>query len=297
MSAWGIDLGGTKIEGVVMDDPTHPEWRFRERVPTEAHLGYEAILERIERLIEWMERDTGPRPATIGFSTPGAREPSTGLMKNCNTTCLNGKRLQDDLERRLGARCPVVNDANCFALAEAAMGAGRGASVVFGVILGTGVGGGLVVNGQVLNGAHGIAGEWGHNVLIPDGDSCYCGRKGCVETVISGPALERHYFSLTGESLRLPDIVSKASQGSAAAQATVDRLVTEFGRAVAVVINVVDPDVIVLGGGVGSIAALAARAPQAIVSWLFNPTLETRLVRPVLGDSAGALGACVVATS
>ena len=228
---WGIDLGGTKIEGVILD-PTRPgEATYRLRLPTEAAQGYAHIVAQIERVVAQLEVASGSRrPARIGVGTPGATEPSTGRLKNSNTTCLNGQPLGADLTRALGVEAVLANDANCCALAEATLGAGRGRRVVMGLILGTGVGGGIVVDGRVLEGRHGIAGEWGHNPIVGESTSCYCGRRGCVETVISGPALERFYRDQGGEDLRLPEIVRRARAGEALARATVERLRARFGE-------------------------------------------------------------------
>jgi predicted NBD/HSP70 family sugar kinase len=225
------------------------------------------------------------------MAMPGTAEPSSGLMKNANTTCLIGKPLIRDLSERLGVRVLAENDANCFALAEATLGAAQGAPVVFGVIMGTGVGGGVVVGGRLIGGHHGIAGEWGHNTLIPDGDLCYCGKRGCVETVLSGPALERWYAQETGSNLRLRDIASSHEE---AAQATIERLCDYFGRALAPVVNVLDPDAIVLGGGVGNIDALYTSGRDSLQKWMFNDRFSARLLRPALGDSAGVFGAAML---
>jgi fructokinase len=288
---WGIDLGGTKIEGVVLDAPDGTVVA-RQRIPTEARKGYEHILEQIEKLVMLLEEETGLKRATcIGIGTPGTADPVTGRMKNCNTTCLNGRTLPEDLEQLLGTRLAVANDANCFALAEAKLGAAKGAEVVFGIIMGTGVGGGVVVHGHVLGGTHGIAGEWGHNVLDPQGDRCYCGKTGCVETVISGPALERFYERRSGQKLPLREIVELDDEHAAA---TIDRLVSEFGRAIAAIVNVLDPDALVLGGGVGQVPALRERAIAAMTPWVFNPTIRTQIKMPLLGDSAGVFGAAML---
>ncbi len=291
---WGIDLGGTKIEGVVIEGGLEPAVA-RVRIPTEADRGYEHILGQIEKLVALMEQESlSKRPPVIGIGTPGAVEPSTGLMKNCNTTSLNGRALPEDLQNLLGVELRIANDANCFALAEAKMGAAKGAAVVFGIIMGTGVGGGLVVRGQVLNGAQGIAGEWGHNVLEADGEPCYCGKIGCVETVLSGPALERFYERRSGKRRRLEEI---AVLGDEEARATIDRLVEQFGKAVAVIINIADPDVIVIGGGVGNVPALYERALDSLKPWVFNDQVRTQILRPTLGDSAGVFGAAMLASA
>jgi predicted NBD/HSP70 family sugar kinase len=222
---------------------------------------------------------------------PGTVEPSTGLMKNANTTCLIGRPLVHDLSAVLGCGVVAENDANCFALAESTLGAAVGSGVVFGVILGTGVGAGIVVEGKVRTGHHGIAGEWGHNILIPDGDPCYCGKRGCVETVLSGPALERWYASLSGRQRPLSEI---ATSHETEALATIDRLSEYFGRALASVVNVLDPDAIVLGGGVGNIPALYSRGRMSLENWMFNPKFEAKLLKPKLGDSAGVFGAAML---
>lgn len=293
MSLWGVDLGGTKIEGVVIGSCSC-EVKARIRIETEAEGGYGHILSRIEDLVRRMERETGEKAEKIGFGAPGTLDPSSGLVKNSNTQALQGKPLADDLVRLLGKEICIANDANCFALAEAQLGAGVDASVVFGVIMGTGVGGGIVVGGEVLEGAQGIAGEWGHNVLDPEGDLCYCGKRGCVETVLSGPALERHYASLSGAHLALPEIVERARSGEAAAGLTLHRLTSEFGRALSVVVNILDPDVFVLGGGVGQVDELYAAGVESLRKWVFSDVWRTRVVRPKLGDSAGVFGAALL---
>jgi predicted NBD/HSP70 family sugar kinase len=293
---WGVDLGGTKIEGVVLIDGKEvPGSRLR--VPTEQELGYEHILDQISLLVEQIQEATSlPAPQRIGIGTPGSLG-ADGRLKNSNTQCLNGQPVQKDLESRLRREVRCANDANCFALAEATIGSAAGIESVFGVIMGTGVGGGIVVNGRVLNGLQGIAGEWGHNVLEPEGEACYCGKRGCVETVLSGPALERHYERQTSVRLRLPDIARRAEEGEDAAVRTIQRLVEMFARGIAVVINILDPHAIVLGGGVGNVPALYERASAAMAPWVFNTRVETRLLRPTLGDSAGVFGAAMLCQS
>lgn len=290
---WGIDLGGTKIEGVVLP-PGSTEPICRHRIDTQSELGYQHIVSRIRVLVQEIEQKSGiGRPEFIGFGTPGAMEPSTGLMKNCNTTCLNGQPLPSDIEAAVERKAIVANDANCFALAEAVLGAGRGAESVFGVIMGTGVGGGIVINGRVLNGAQGIAGEWGHNVLIPDGEPCYCGKRGCVERVLAGPALQRYYKSLTGEYKTLKEIVGHV-ETDLDAKKTVDRLIHYFGMGISVVINILDPEIVVLGGGVGNIAALYTDGIVSASKYVFNSQMHTKIVPPQLGDSAGVFGAAML---
>jgi predicted NBD/HSP70 family sugar kinase len=296
MSLFGVDVGGTKIEGAVID-PAHPDRALcRLRVPTESARGYAHIRRQIRTLVGQMEQASGlPRPRWIGFGTPGATDPSTGVLKNSNTTCLNGQRLQADLSADLGVEARLANDANCFALAEATFGAARGRAVVVGLILGTGCGGGIVVDGQVLEGLHGIAGEWGHNPLRGERTACYCGHRGCIETVIAGPALERFYRAHSGRRRALPEIVQRAGAGDRAAQATLRRLQRKFGEAIAAVINILDPQAIVIGGGVGNIDALYTEATRAEVrKHLFNPVLRTEFLRPTLGDSAGVFGAALL---
>ena len=293
---WGIDLGGTKIEGAVLSADAGHHALHRFRVPTESGRGYEHIIGQVTKLVAQLESASGQRrPAVIGIGTPGVTEPASGVLKNSNTVCLNGRRFGRDLAAALGCEVTLANDANCFALAEATMGAAQGCNVVVGLILGTGVGGGIVVNGRVLNGIHGIAGEWGHNPICGERTPCYCGRHGCVETVISGPALERFYRERTGHTRRLPEIVERTSSDEAAV-ATLVRLREKFGEAIAAVINILDPDAIVIGGGVGNIAELySEEARRDVLRHLFNPELKTAFLRPELGDSAGVFGAALLA--
>lgn len=295
MPRWGIDLGGTKIEGVVLPDGSS-EPICRLRVPTEQAKGYAHIVDQIALLVSKMEAEVGDqRPPIIGMGTPGIVDPETRSMKNANTVCLIGQPLLEDVEAALGARVVAANDANCFALAEATLGAGRGYPTVFGVIMGTGVGGGLVVNGQVLSGLQGIAGEWGHNVVDPNGPDCYCGRRGCVETMISGPALERLYASKSGTRRELREIVSRGrDETDPAAKETLDHLFHWFGRSLAQVINIFDPHAVVLGGGVGNVAELTTRGRDELAKHVFNNRLTTPLLRPQLGDSAGVFGAAML---
>jgi N-acetylglucosamine kinase len=299
MSRFGVDLGGTKIEGAVVD-PRRPDHALcRLRVPTESAKGYSHVIRQVGRLVRMLERGSGvKRPACIGFGTPGVIDPRTGVLKNSNTGCLNGHPIREDLEHALGVEARVANDANCFALAEAMFGAGRKRRVVVGIILGTGCGGGVVVNGQVLDGLHGIAGEWGHNPMRGERTPCYCGRVGCVETVISGPALERHYRERTGRKARMPEIVARAGKGEAAARSTLRRLSSKFGEAIAAVINILDPDAVVIGGGVGNIGLLYEEATRKkVLRNVFNTELRTEFLRPILGDSAGVFGAALLSAS
>ncbi len=291
---WGIDLGGTKIEGVVLPGPV-PKPLARLRVLTEQERGYEHILEQIFAVVRDLEAGTSlKRPARIGLAMPGTIG-SDGRVKNSNTVCLIGKALDIDLGVLLGVEIVAMNDANLFALAETRFGAAQGISgAVFGVIMGTGVGGGVVVDGKVLSGCHGIAGEWGHNILIPEGELCYCGKSGCVETVISGPALERWHEARSGRRLSLKEI---AASPDADCQATIDRLCDYFGRSLATVVNILDPSAIILGGGVGNVDAMYTRGRHSLERWMFNGSFEGKLLRPELGDSAGVFGAALLTAS
>ena len=293
---WGIDMGGTKIEGVILKSAKDPKVLFRDRLPTEADKGYQHILSQVGKVVNMMKKHAGTEPSRIGFSTPGTLDPKLGTMKNCNSVAMNGQPMKSDLEKVLGLKIEIANDANCFALAEARLGVVKeqfpNAKVVFGVILGTGVGGGIVVDGKPIMGLQGIGGEWGHNFLDESGGPCYCGKSGCVEKVIAGPALEKYYFSETGNKKPLKDIVALAeSKVDPTAQKTMIRLVEFYGKALSVVINILDPDVIVIGGGVGNIDLLYDRGIDSIRKYVFNNRLDTPVVRPLLGDSAGVFGA------
>lgn len=294
---WGVDLGGTKVEGVIMPAGGDAKPLVRTRLDTETHRGYGHVIERITQLVDNMKKESGLTPTSIGFGTPGELDPELGTMKNANSVVLNGQPLQKDLSEALGVRAILANDANCFALAETQWGVVRTrfpeARVVFGVIAGTGVGGGLVLDGRVWNGRRGIAGEWGHNYLDESGGPCYCGKTGCVETVIAGPALERYYKGLTGQELRLRDIVER-SASEAPAAATLARLYHFFGKALSVLTNIIDPDVIVVGGGVGNIQGLYTEGVRSLAAHIFNNRLDVPVVAPLLGDSAGVFGAAAL---
>ncbi len=283
----GIDLGGTKIEGVVLDAARRPIGRHR--VATDRDLGYEHILGRVAGVVDTL-RVLVPDLRHVGIGTPGSLSMRDGRLKNSNTTCLNGMPLADDLAARLGLPVRIENDANCFALAEAGAGAARGHRVVFGVILGTGVGGGLVLDGRLWSGCQRIAGEWGHHVLDPSGPECYCGRRGCVETFLCGPALERAY----GGGCDAAEIGRLASQGEAQAVAVLDAWLERYGRAMANVIDILDPDVVVLGGGLSNLDALYDRGREAVARHVFNDELRTPIVRNALGDAAGVIGAALL---
>jgi fructokinase len=297
---WGIDLGGTKIEAAILESREDTTPLKRLRVPTEAHLGYEHVLNQVEKVVNMLASETGIKPSKIGIGHPGTLDPITNTIKNCNATALNGRPFKADLERMMGIQVNLANDANCFAVAEALMGAVPdvlpNAEVVFGVILGTGVGGGIVVRGKVLNGRQGIAGEWGHNPLDETGNMCFCGRKGCVEKIIAGPSLEWYYHSISGKKLPMKDILERATAGTDAnAVKTIDRLCVYFGKAMGALINILDPDVIVLGGGVGTaVDRLYTDGLEEVKKHIVNPRLDTIFVRPKLGDSAGVFGAALL---
>lgn len=296
---WGIDLGGTKIEGIVVDADDNYKSLARLRIPTEREKGYTHTLSRIQELVALLAKETGLSPTAIGFGTPGAIDPDTQTLKNSNSQQLLNKPLRNDLEDLLKVRLEFANDANCFAIAESKLGnipiLVPNAQVIFGIILGTGVGGGLVVHNKVINGRHGIGGEWGHNVLDESGGTCYCGKIGCVETILAGPSLERYYKSLTGNSLKLPEIYTRSSAGNdRAAAKTIERLLHFFGKAMATVVNILDPDAIVIGGGVGNIEELYQRGAKEIEKHMFNSELKAPILKPKLGDSAGVFGAAML---
>jgi fructokinase len=296
---WGIDLGGTKIEGVILEDREQPNVLKRLRIPTEAQHGYEHIIQQIVRLVEVMTSETGIKPGQIGIGTPGTAEPSSGLMKNCNTTCLNGMPLKRDIQKALGIPVNLANDANCFTIAEATFGIVKqevpDAKVVFGIIMGTGIGGGLVVDGKIITGKHGIAGEWGHNFLDDSAGDCYCGKTGCVELILSGPNLEKYYENIMGVPRKLKEIVERHKEGNdEVATKTVHRMLSYFGKAFSNIINIVDPDAVVIGGGLGNIDLLYTDGAWEVEKNIFNHTLETPFLRPKLGDSAGVFGAALL---
>ncbi len=292
----GVDLGGTKTEIVALDRDGAE--RFRHRLPT-PHGDYDATLGVIERLVRETEAGIGVAPGacTVGIGTPGSLSRDTGLLRNSNSTCLNGRTFKRDVEARLGREIRMSNDANCFAISEAQDGAAKGAEVVFGVILGTGVGAGIVVDGRALDGRNGIAGEWGHNPLPwprddeRPGRACYCGRAGCIETWLSGPAFERDHMALTGRDVPTPRIASLAAAGDADAAASLARYEERLARSLAHVVNILDPDVIVLGGGMSNVDRLYAAVPSLWGAWIFSDRVDTRLVRNAHGDSSGVRGA------
>jgi fructokinase len=289
----GVDLGGSKIEIVALD--AHGTERLRRRVPTPRE-DYAAILAAVAALVSAAEQDL-QAVGTVGVGTPGSISRATGLLRGSNSVCLNGQPIRHDVEAVLGRPVRITNDANCFALSEATDGAGAGAEVVFGAILGTGVGSGIVVHGRVLDGPNAIAGEWGHNPLPwprddeRPGHRCFCGQHGCIETFVSGPGLARDHAKVTGEALDVPQIVARAAEGDASCNATLERYEERLARALAHVMNIVDPDVIVLGGGLSNIGRLYDNVPRLWDDWVFSDRVDTRLVRNVHGDSSGVRGA------
>jgi fructokinase len=288
----GIDLGGTKIEGIVLDEKgTH---LFRKRIPTEQERGYRHILENIRQLYLELAAHVGGQPHTFGMGTPGATSPRTGLLKNSNTVCMIGKPLKADVESLLGRRIEMQNDANCFALAEALCGAGKGRTMVFGVIMGTGCGGGIVYKGEVIAGPQAIAGEWGHTSMDPNGPVCYCGKNGCVETFISGGGMEKRWTREHGAKRRLQDIEKDYYAGDPNAVAFMKVFFRDFGRAMANLIDVLDPDIVVLGGGVSKFEAIYTEGVKEVARYVFNDSLETPIVKHQLGDSAGVIGAALI---
>ena len=287
---FGLDLGGTKMEAVLLDDTGEIVWRERRPTPAE---DYQAIIETIAALVTQAPIETA-QEMTVGIGMPGSLSPKTGLVRNSNTQCLNGQAIKQDLESAMAREVRLANDANCFALSEATDGAGAGAQSVFGVIIGTGCGGGLVFDGKLQNGANGIGGEWGHNPLAAPtadelpGPPCYCGRHGCNEVWISGSGFARDHEAIAGEKLTAEQIIAS---DSAAAKASFERLCDRIARALGAVINVVDPDVIVLGGGLSNVDALYTHIPEIWDGYIFSDVIETRLVKNKHGDSSGVRGA------
>lgn len=288
----GIDLGGTKIEGVLLNGEN--VILERKRIPTLQEKGYDSIVSRIVGLVEELRAKIDGQP-TIGIGTPGTISPATGNIRNSNTLCLVGQPLQHDLEKALNHKVNIANDANCFAVAETLSGAAKGYSTVFGVIMGTGVGGGIVLNGKAHNGINYIAGEWGHSLLHPGGNSCYCGKKGCVETYISGTALQKRWEQLTGEKKIMKEILATLDMDSRdAARQWKEEFIANFGIALSNIINILDPDIIVLGGGVSNTQFLYNEGIEEVKKNIFSEYMNTRIVQHQLGDSAGVIGAALL---
>jgi fructokinase len=290
----GVDLGGTKIQTVALDKHGIARAGLRKASPRE---DYQATLDAILEMVRETERQAQVGPSLVGIGMPGAISPATGLVKNANSTWLIGRPFYQDVSRALGRPVRLANDADCFAISEATDGSGVGAPIVFGVILGTGVGGGIAVDGHLLNGANAIAGEWGHNPLPrPNADenpgpACYCGRHGCIETWLSGPGLSADHEARTGQVLSGAGIVAAAEAGEAAAEATLARYEDRLGRALAHVVNIIDPQVIVLGGGLSKVTRLYQRVPGLMAAHVFSDCVATRILPPRHGDASGVRGA------
>jgi len=282
-------LGGTKIEGILTDE--NYKTITRKRIPTNQDEGYNSILESIKNLILELVQESNDK-VSIGVCTPGALSLSSGLIKNSNTQCLIGKDLQNDLKNILHYNVSIENDANCFALAEAKLGAGRNSNLVFGIIMGTGVGGGIIIDGKIHHGRTNIAGEWGHHCLHTEGNSCYCGNKGCVETYISGPALEKKWSELTSQNQPLPEIIKSSDNPNFPNWKK--SFLDDFGLSLANVIDILDPDVIILGGGVSNIDFLYSEGKNSIYKKVFSDIVDTPIIKNELGDSAGVFGACML---
>ena len=289
MNRIGIDLGGTKIEGILTDE--NYKTITRKRIPTNQEEGYNSILESIKNLILEFIQESNDK-VSIGVCTPGALSLSSGLIKNSNTQCLIGKDLQNDLKNILHYNISIENDANCFALAEAKLGAGKNSNLVFGIIMGTGVGGGIIIDGKIHHGRTNIAGEWGHHCLHPEGNICYCGKKGCVETYISGPALEKKWSNMTNQNQPLPEIIKSSDNPNFPNWKK--SFLDDFGSSLANVIDILDPDMIVLGGGVSNIDFLYSEGKNSIYEKVFSDIVDTPITKNELGDSAGVFGACML---
>jgi len=288
----GIDLGGTKIEGIVLDAKYNE--MFRQRIATEQEKGYEHILGNIKQLYDALTAKLKSAEHTFGIGTPGAISRRTGLLKNSNTLCLNEKPLQADLERLLNHKINIENDANCFAMAEALAGTGVGKTLVFGVIMGTGCGGGIVYKGELITGPQAIAGEWGHHSIDVNGPLCWCGSRGCAEALISGGGLEKLYESQFGKKLPLTKVVGLYREKREPAFGFMQAFFKNFGRALGNLINILDPDMIVLGGGLSNIDELYTEGVREIAKCVFSDSFETPIVKNKLGDSAGVIGAALI---
>ncbi len=285
----GIDLGGTKTEGILLDEKF--QVIERKRITTNQDKGYASILELIKNLVSTLRQNTDEQ-TSIGVCTPGALSKSSGRIKNSNTQCLIGKDLKSDLQHILNQEISIENDANCFALAESQLGAAQNYGMIFGVIMGTGVGGGLVINDKIHTGRTNIAGEWGHHCIRPDGNDCYCGKNGCVETYISGPALEKKWNALTSDTLSLSEIVKNSKNNAYGIWKR--EFLENFGISLANVIDILDPDVIVLGGGLSNISFLYDEGKDAVYEHVFSDSVDTPILKNQLGDSAGVFGACLL---
>ncbi len=292
MNKIGIDLGGTKIEGILIEDDL--KVLHRKRILTNQKDGYGAVLDRIIDLINQLQLKS-EKNASIGVCCPGAIEPKTGNIKNSNTICLNGMPLKDDLEHKLKCKIEIENDANCFAIAEAYLGAAKDYQMVFGVIMGTGVGGGIVHNKKLHQGRLSIAGEWGHISISQNGPECYCGQRGCIEKYISGKALEEDWYNLSGEDLSLKKIISTyQDKPNDLFRKWKKRFLENFGRSLSMVVNILDPNIIVLGGGVSNIPFLYNEGKNKVFKNVFSNFVDTPILQNQLGDSAGVYGAALL---
>ena len=289
MNKIGIDLGGTKIEGILTDEKYATI--TRKRVPTNQEQGYNSILESIKNLVLELTQESN-EDVSIGVCTPGALSLDSGLIKNSNTQCLIGKDLQNDLKNILGHDISIENDANCFALAESKLGSGKNSNLVFGVIMGTGVGGGIIMDGNIHHGRSNIAGEWGHHCLHTGGNNCYCGNKGCVETYISGPALEKDWSKLSGLNQSLPQIIKNSDNPYF--DNWKKSFLDNFALSLSNVIDILDPDIVILGGGLSNINFLYDEGKNAVYEKVFSDIVDTPIVKNELGDSAGVFGACLL---
>jgi len=289
MNRIGIDLGGTKIEGILTDEKYATI--TRKRIPTNQEQGYNSILESIKNLVLELTQESN-EDVSIGVCTPGALSLNSGLIKNSNTQCLIGKDLQNDLKNILGHDISIENDANCFALAEAKLGSGKNSNLVFGVIMGTGVGGGIIMDGNIHHGRSNIAGEWGHHCLHTGGNNCYCGNKGCVETYISGPALEKDWSKLSGLNQSLPQIIKNSDNPYF--DNWKKSFLDNFALSLSNVIDILDPDIVILGGGLSNINFLYDEGKNAVYEKVFSDIVDTPIVKNELGDSAGVFGACLL---
>jgi len=283
----GIDLGGTKIEGILLDEKYNVIQR--KRIQTHQENGYDSIVKSIISLVNELKEKTSEE-ITVGMCTPGVINANSGLIKNSNTQCLIGMPLKNDIENMLGCEIAMENDANCFVLSESVLGSAKGFNVVFGVIMGTGVGGGIIINETLHKGRTNIAGEWGHHTLHPYGYECYCGMHGFVETYISGPALEKRWLEITGKKESLQSIVPIASSSAQ----WKEEFLENFGISLANVIDILDPDVIVLGGGVSNTSFLYDEGKKAVYDKVFSDSVDTPILKNSLGDSAGVFGACMI---
>jgi len=291
----GIDLGGTKTEAIVLDDSEKVLFSKRiatPRIPTDPGAEYGGIVNTVVDLIdEVLDSISNGAGCTIGLGIPGSVEPGTGLVQNANTTCLIGRPFQHDLENRLGRAVAVENDANCFTLAEALQGAGKGSGVVFGVIMGTGCGGGISIQGHLHRGRHLIAGEWGHFSVDPRGAECYCGNTGCVETKISGGGVEQNYYRTYGRRLTMQEITRGYRQGDTSCRKVFEQFIDDFGRCLGGLISTLDPDAVVLGGGLSNIEELYTLGAEAVHGFAFHNRIKTPILKHFLGDAAGVYGA------